>query len=84
MDRKTVKKYVAPAVAAGIVPGGPAKPDAEWEALVRDWFPEIVDMRVRQSTWPEIEAHREYIVAMLAAGVSKATIFGSGYATSRA
>ena len=75
VDRKTVKKYVAPAVAAGIVPGGPAKPDAEWEALVRDWFPEIVDMRVRQSTWPEIEAHREYIVAMLAAGVSKATIW---------
>lgn len=75
VDRKTLKKYLAPAVEAGIVPGGPAKPVAEWEALVCNWFPEIVDMRVRQTTWPEIDKHREYIVAMLAAGVSKATIW---------
>ena len=75
VDRKTVKKYVAPAVEAGLVPGGPAKPVAEWEALVRGWFPEMADTRLRQTTWPEIEAHRDYIVAMLAAGVSKATIW---------
>ncbi len=75
VDRKTVKKYVVQAIEAGLVPGGPAKPVAEWEALVCNWFPEIVDMRVRQTTWPEIDKHREYIVAMLAAGVSKATIW---------
>lgn len=63
VDRKTVKKYVAPAVEAGLVPGGPAKPVAEWEALVRGWFPEMADTRLPQTTWPEIEAHRDYIPA---------------------
>ena len=31
VDRKTMRKYVAPAVAAGIVPGGPAKSEGEWQ-----------------------------------------------------
>ncbi|WP_231644893.1 IS21 family transposase [Sciscionella sediminilitoris] len=75
VDRKTVKKYVTPAVEAGLVPGGPAKPVLEWEELVRGWFPELADLRLRQTTWPEIETHRDYIVAMLAAGVSKQTIW---------
>ena len=30
VDRKTIRKYIAPAVAAGIVPGGPAKSEGEW------------------------------------------------------
>jgi hypothetical protein len=30
VDRKTIRKYVALAVAAGIVPGGPAKGEGEW------------------------------------------------------
>ena len=30
VDRKTIRKYVAPAAAAGIVPGGPAKSEEEW------------------------------------------------------
>ena len=30
VDRKTVRKYVAPAEAAGIVPGGPAMSQEEW------------------------------------------------------
>lgn len=75
VDRKTVKKYVAPAIEAGLVPGGPAKPVAEWEELVRNWFPEMADTRLRQTAWPEIDKHRDDIVAMLAAGVSKATIW---------
>jgi transposase len=77
VDRKTVKKYVSPAVAAGLspVPGGPPKPPAEWEELVRAWFPELVDTRLRQTTWPEIEKHRDYIAALLRAGVTKATIW---------
>lgn len=66
-----MKKYVAPAIEAGLVPGGPAKPVAEWEELVRNWFPEMADTRLRQTTWPEIDKHRDYIVAMLAAGVSQ-------------
>lgn len=75
VDRKTVKKYLTPAVAAGIAPGGPAKAAAEWAELVRGWFPELADLRLRQTTWPEIEQHRDYIVAMLNAGVTKQTIW---------
>ena len=53
IDRKTIRKYVAPAVAAGIVPGGgPAKSEGEWQVLVREWFPELSDTRLRQVTWP--------------------------------
>ena len=43
--------------------------------MVRGWFPEMADTRLRQTTWPEIDKHRGYIGAMLAAGVSKATIW---------
>lgn len=74
VDRKTVRKYLIPAMAAGIVPGDGPRTQAQWEELVRAWFPELVDTRLRQSTWPEIEAHRDYIVEQLRAGVTKATI----------
>src|SRR6202051_3306937 len=50
VDRKTLRKYVAPAVAAGIVPGGPPKGEGEWHELVRGWFPELADARLRQVT----------------------------------
>lgn len=75
VDRKTVKKYVTPAVTAGLAPGGPPMPQAEWAELARGWFPELADTRLRQTTWPEIERHRDYIVAMLKAGVTKQTIW---------
>jgi len=75
VDRKTVKKYVTPAIEAGLVPGGPSKSQGEWAELVRGWFPELADTRLRQVTWPEIDKHRDYIVAMLQAGVSKQTIW---------
>ncbi len=74
VDRKTIRKYVAPAVAAGIVPGGPAKSEAEWQELVRGWFPELSDTRLRQVTWPAIEVHRDYITAQLKAGVRMSTV----------
>jgi hypothetical protein len=35
VDRKTLRKYIAPAEAAGIFPGGPAKSEEEWADLVR-------------------------------------------------
>jgi transposase len=57
VDRKTIRKYVAPAVAVGVVPGGPAKSEAEWAGLVRGWFPELADTRLRQVTWPAIGEH---------------------------
>lgn len=61
VDPKTVRKYTAPALAAGIVPGGPALPPDQWAALVEDWFPELTDAAARQSTWPEFDGHKERI-----------------------
>ncbi len=66
MDPKTVRKYVAPAEAAGIVPGDGAGPDrAGWAAHVAAWFPELGDARARSRTWPELDARRELIISML-------------------
>jgi hypothetical protein len=39
VDPKTVRKYVAPAEAAGLVPGGPRLSRAEWAVLVADLVP---------------------------------------------
>ncbi|MEU0503496.1 integrase [Nocardia sp. NPDC005998] len=36
LDRKTVKKYVDPAIAAGLSPGDPALSPDEWKQLVAD------------------------------------------------
>ena len=49
VDRKTIRKYIAPAVSAGIVAGGSAKSEQEWHDLVREWFPELADTRLRQA-----------------------------------
>ena len=75
-DRKTIRKYLAPAMAAGMAPGGPPMTTAQWAELVEGWFPEIADTRLRQTTWPEIEKHRDYIADMLKIGVTQATIGG--------
>lgn len=74
VDRKTIRKYLAPAIAAGITPGGPPISTAEWVERISGWFPEITDTRLRQITWPEIDKHRDYIAEMLKAGVTQATI----------
>jgi transposase len=74
VDRKTIRKYLAPAVAAGLAPGGPAMTQSDWAELVMRWFPQLADTRLRQVTWPEIAVHHEYITEMLKAGVTQATI----------
>jgi hypothetical protein len=75
LDRKTVRKYLAPAVAEGLAPGGPAAGEAVWAQRIAGWFPELSDGgRVRQVTWPAIEAHRDYIVGQLKADVTVSTI----------
>jgi hypothetical protein len=43
VDPKTVRKYVAPAEAAGLAPGGPTLSRAEWVTLAVGWFPGLVD-----------------------------------------
>lgn len=74
VDRKTLRKYTGPARAAGMAPGGPAMTEADWRALVAGWFPELTDTCLRRSSWPVIEAHRDYIAGQLEAGVTVATI----------
>ena len=65
VDPKTIRKYTAPALAAGLVPGGAPLSGEEWSALVADWFPELADRSARATTWPEIEPHRELIKSWL-------------------
>jgi hypothetical protein len=65
VDRKTVRKYPAPAEAAGISPGGPPMSEADWSKLIKEWFPGLIDRRLRQVTWPEIDRHRDYIESLL-------------------
>jgi hypothetical protein len=50
VDPKTVRKYVAPAQAVGLSPGGPALSREQWAALAADWFPELGDRSSLQST----------------------------------
>lgn len=67
IDAKTVRKYVAPAVAAGVVPGGPPLGPEQWAALAEEWFPEVADRSLRQKTWPEIAPHHETIKGWIGA-----------------
>ena len=48
--------------------------EAEWRTRAASWFPAVVDRGLRQVTWPEIAAHRDYISAQLAAGVTVSPI----------
>lgn len=65
VDPKTVRKYTAPAIAAGLVPGGPPLPPARWSELVREWFPQLADTTLRQVSWPRIAVHHETIAGLL-------------------
>jgi transposase len=61
VDPKTIRKYTAPALSAGIVPGGPSLSIQEWSALAEGWFPGAGDRSRRQSSWADIEPHRTRI-----------------------
>ena len=65
LDRKTVRKYLAPALAEGLLPGGPPAGELVWAQRIARWFPGLSDARLRQVTWPAIEAHRDYIASQL-------------------
>ncbi|MFK0180539.1 hypothetical protein ACIQVR_31720 [Streptomyces xanthochromogenes] len=39
--------------------------EADWAKLIRIWFPELVNSRLRQLTWPDINQHRDYIESLL-------------------
>jgi hypothetical protein len=57
-DRKTVRKCLAPAEAAGIVPGGPPMSESDWAKVLKRWFPELADRKLNQVRWGETEPHR--------------------------
>ena len=71
VDRKPVRKYTAPAIAAGILPGGPQLSEQQWAELVRTWFPELVDSRLRQSSWPAIELAGDRAASRLHQGTAR-------------
>jgi transposase len=66
VDRNTVRKYVAPAVAAGIVPGGEPISPQRWGELVRGWFPQLVTTELRHPRFGEIAPYHELIREQLA------------------
>ncbi len=66
VDRKTLRKYVAPAEEAGFVPGGPPVTTEEWALYVRSWFPELVVPELRSATFAECAGHHEAIREALA------------------
>jgi transposase len=74
IDRKTVRKYLAPAEAAGLVPGSGAMTARDWKVLVGQWFPQVGEAALRSTSWPQIAVHRDYILSQLEAGVTQATI----------
>src|SRR3954469_600210 len=74
LDRKTVRKYLAPVVAEGLVPGAAPVGELVWAARIARWFPELSDTRLRQLTWAQIDAHRDFIVGQLEDGVTVATV----------
>ncbi|TGD84144.1 IS21 family transposase, partial [Mycolicibacterium sp. CH28] len=75
IDRKTIRKYLAPALADGLQPSPDEEFDEEvWRARIGRWFPELVDPAARALSWPLIAAHHQWITGQLKAPVTVATI----------
>src|ERR1035437_6395189 len=74
LDRKTVRKYLAPVVGSGLVPGGPpVMSEADWRARAQSWFPALVDKGLRQGAWAAGELQPGYSTSPLAGGGQGAT-----------
>ena len=75
VDRKTVRKYLAPAVAAGLAPGGPAMSPAGVGGAGAGWFPQLADT---QAAAGDLAADRARTATTSSssskAGVTQATI----------
>jgi hypothetical protein len=66
IDRKTIRKYLAPALAEGLQPTPDEMFDEEaWRARIQRWFPELVDPTARALTWPQIAAHHQVLADQL-------------------
>jgi transposase len=66
VDRATVRKYIAPAIAAGIGPGGAPISPERWAELVRGWFPKLASLELRHPKFAEIAPFHELIREQLA------------------
>ena len=65
VDRNTVRKYIRPAVEAGMTPGGEPVSLPRWGELVHQWFPELVTTELRHPKFVEIAPYHELIAQML-------------------
>ncbi|WLP90358.1 IS21 family transposase [Gordonia sp. NB41Y] len=75
IDRKTIRKYLAPAIAAGMMPSNGERFDEQvWRELIVSWFPEVADPTMRAVTRPAIAVHHEWIHQQLDESVTVATI----------
>ena len=74
IDRKTIRKYLAPALAEGLQPSPEEFDEELWRARIGRWFPELVDPAARALTWPQIAAHHQWIADQLKVPVTVATI----------
>jgi transposase len=72
LHRGTVAKYVAPAEAAGLLPGGAPISEEEWRRRAREWFPQLYDLKLAHPTWGVIELHHGRIAELL--GVVPVTV----------
>jgi hypothetical protein len=50
IDRKTIRKYLAPALAEGLQPSPEVFDEQLWRARIGRWFPETVDPAARAVT----------------------------------
>lgn len=75
IDRKTIGKYLAPALAEDLTPCPDEVFDEPlWRTRIGRWFPELVDPAARALTWPLIAAHHQWITEQLKVPVTVATI----------
>src|SRR5271157_2332655 len=74
IDRKTIRKYLAPALAEGLAPCPEEFDEELWRARIGRWFPELVDPAARALSWPQIAAHHQWISDQLKVPVTVATI----------
>jgi transposase len=74
IDRKTIAKYLAPAIEESLTPGMAEVTEAQWTGHIARWFPEIACPGLRASTWPGIEPHRKRIRDWLDDDVTVATV----------
>ena len=75
VDRKTIRKYLTPALVEGVQPAPDDWFDEElWRGRIQRWFPEVLDPTVRALTWPQIAEHHQWIGEQLKVPVTVATI----------